>query len=232
VTIDEAKRLLATAPGPCPWYLPLGSPFVDSRWGPLTWRKIGNAPALVDPSGAARFLLGMYGFAIKLASTRMLVWYQHADAVHFHVVNVDALEPIESVKQCNALMELHRLPWIAFDLTPTREAHDVVSVPIRSDGGTRAVGFPSEMDGIEELAFFVAGNRPGSGTQLWVARPSHGLLDVHPQDWFNDGSFDFGYQWPTRATRDAQSGRFVCEGIRLDHFVLDDMCRNVAEWLR
>jgi len=55
-------------------------------------------------------------------------------------------------------------------------------------------------------------------------------VEVLPQDWFNDGKYDFGYQWITRVAR-RTDGSIVGDGIRLGRFELDDTCRQVKKWL-
>ena len=66
--------------------------------------------------------------------------------------------------------------------------------------------------------------------RLWIVRPRDGTIDVVPQDWFNHGDYDFGYQWVTRVAREP-GGRIVGEGIRIGPFVLNESGRRVAEWL-
>jgi len=58
-----------------------------------------------------------------------------------------------------------------------------------------------------------------------------GQVTVFPQRWFNEGSYDFGYQWITRVQREPASGRIVGEGIRLGNFRLDRSATQVEEWL-
>jgi hypothetical protein len=55
-------------------------------------------------------------------------------------------------------------------------------------------------------------------------------VSVIPQQWFNEGNYDFGYQWITRVQRD-EAGQIVGEGIRLGNFRLDQSATQVQEWL-
>ncbi len=52
-----------------------------------------------------------------------------------------------------------------------------------------------------------------------------------PQDWYNEGRYDFGYQWVTRVARLPNGGAIVGEGIRLGVFRLNGSNRWIAEWL-
>jgi hypothetical protein len=55
-------------------------------------------------------------------------------------------------------------------------------------------------------------------------------VEVFPQDWFNTGDYDFGYQWITRVGR-REDGTIVGDGIRLGSFELDESNRRVKTWL-
>ena len=55
-------------------------------------------------------------------------------------------------------------------------------------------------------------------------------VEVFPQDWFNDGSYDFGYQWITRVNRRVD-GSIAGDGIRLGTFELDATNRMIKRWL-
>jgi hypothetical protein len=59
-----------------------------------------------------------------------------------------------------------------------------------------------------------------------LLNPGSGTLRLYPQDWFNVGRVDLGYQWVTRAARDPKTGRIHGDGIRIDPFILDDSMRG------
>lgn len=54
-------------------------------------------------------------------------------------------------------------------------------------------------------------------------------VEIFPQDWFNLGNYDFGYQWITRVARQ-KDGSIVGDGIRLGTFELDATNRQVKKW--
>jgi hypothetical protein len=45
---------------------------------------------------------------------------------------------------------------------------------------------------------------------------------MRPQGWFSGPGWDFGYEWPTAAARDPESGLIVGWGFRLGFIVLDE----------
>ena len=69
-----------------------------------------------------------------------------------------------------------------------------------------------------------------SAACLFVLCPKEGRVEVYPQDWFNEGNLDYGYQWVTRVARDSISGKIFGEGIRISQFVLDSSLRQVEHW--
>ena len=58
-----------------------------------------------------------------------------------------------------------------------------------------------------------------------------GRVSVLPQRWYNEGPYDFTYQWITRVQREPATGRIVGEGIRLGYFRLDASGTQVEAWL-
>jgi len=235
MTREHALSLLANAPGPSPWYVLARASGIESRWGPLTWTSEPRASVLRDSEGNARLILDFYVHVIKLAPRRLFLWHEPRRGVggevnilgkvEFRIVDVDALQPIADVHQSIELLGEHRVPLIAFPAN--RSDHlPVLEIHARAPEGSLAVGMPEELLGIEELLFFVH----VEGTRLWSLRPRLRMLHVMPQDWFNQGNFDFGYEWPTRAARDVTSGAIVGEGIRIREFLLDETGRNIARW--
>ena len=66
-----------------------------------------------------------------------------------------------------------------------------------------------------------------SNLTLIVARPADGSYTLYPQDWFNAGGFDYGYEWVTRVARDPRTGKVHGDGIRIGPFVLDATLRHL-----
>jgi hypothetical protein len=89
------------------------------------------------------------------------------------------------------------------------------------EGITRQV-FPAAFHACEEIFVLVDDSKSDrTDVNLWIIRPSQGLVDVVPQPWFGNGKFDFGYQWITRVTREHTQGNLVGDGIRIGAFLLD-----------
>jgi len=237
VTLHLAKRLLADAPGPVPWYLRREALKIPSRRGTLSWTTTDHGSSvLVDSEGRACLIVGMYGFARALRDSRLLLWRLSPGSlrgpaaavghVDFYLLGIDELDFITNVVQAEATVRQHSLPFFHAS-KPDLSSQPVLSVPFSLGGGRVGLGIPFELDESAELLFFVN----GSEVQLWSLRPKDGVLDMIPQDWFNTGDFDKGYQWPTRAARDDKTQVIVGDGIRIGTFALDGSGRHIAGWL-
>ena len=238
-TREEATRLLSAAPGPSPWFLNVDTPILDSRWGRLAWAHQHSVSVLRDPEGSARLILGSGVFTLCLSPRTLLVWYgpqrlttdgdSVSGRVHFRMIDTDDLEVVKDVDFASRILNKHSLRLILFSASNQSQEPDL-SIPIAAEGGAMSMGIRREFDTITELLFFV--NYRVDHVTLWSLRPGVRMLEMWPQDWFNSGNYDYGYEWPTRAARDPVTGSIVGEGFRLPTFLLDASGRNVAAWLR
>jgi hypothetical protein len=75
------------------------------------------------------------------------------------------------------------------------------------------------------------GNKEGhhASTALISIQPKTGKVTVYPQDWFNQGSYDFDYQWVTLGGRDPATGKLRGTGIRLANFECDETGRQLEK---
>jgi hypothetical protein len=98
--------------------------------------------------------------------------------------------------------------------------------------GKHELSLPPAFDRVPE--FFVVAENPAlpkeSGKAsfcIYAIDPVERSIEVFPQDWFNDGTPDYGYQWITCATRDPTTRRLLVSGIRIDNFILDETGRRI-----
>jgi hypothetical protein len=235
---NESLQILDSAPGPTPWYMAAGTREIPSERGLLSWwdatsgaKQGGGKKALTTSDGTALALFNYYCYLKLLGQRRLLAWTTNTpyppNLVFFRVIDVDRLDPIRDVESACAEIDANSLRWLASggDLATVR-------IPANLDAGTNRWEFPLEMQVLDELLLLCHGNE----TSLWIIRPKDGTVEVYPQDWFNHGDYDFGYQWPTRVARDPETGIIVGDGIRIDLFALDDSYRQLSvprlrQWL-
>ncbi len=242
--------VLDHAPGPSPWYLLAGHEGIPSRFGELTWHSAGTEPPaagkvlLRAETGAPRAILGFYCYVRRLDAPRFLLWYVEPklwvdklvakSALRLCILDADRLEPIADVSTAMRDMAVS-------DTCAYWRGGLVAEASIGTDltEGTHHVALPTELGGVEELLLLVHSTAAGCFSNyvnrmhltLWIVRPNAQSIEVIPQDWFNQGDYDFGHQWPTRMARDPDSGRIIGEGIRLGVFELDESARQVSQWI-
>ena len=110
-------------------------------------------------------------------------------------------------------------------------------MPANNPAGSFDLEFPSTMKAFEEL--LILGHSDSINMRrelgaagnlcLFVVKPKMNAYEIFPQDWFNNGKLDYGYQWVTRVARDPISGKIFGEGFRVSSFVLDDSLRQIEE---
>jgi len=232
---------LADEPGPSPWHLP-ALDGVAGASGVLTWRRtVGMPSILVDHIAGDLLLVGSYCWVRRLGVKQLLVWHQtkrsaveraEAATVHIHLFNLAELRPLADARHASQELDAssESVLWAGGHLS-------CFQASAGRSPGIHHVEMSAGLKEVGELFLLVdsasAVRLPGSPrTHLWIVRPGVGTIEVLPQDWFNDGPFDFGYQWITQVARDPQSGRLVGAGIRLRPFALDDSGTRIKEWLK
>jgi len=109
-----------------------------------------------------------------------------------------------------------------------------MEISSRLTAGKHTVEVPSEFRGLDEL--LLVGPYPAAGNDdaacaILVLHPTAGEVTVLPQTWFTANKFDVGYQWITRVTRDAASGRIIGGGIRIRDFDLTEDGMGLERWI-
>jgi hypothetical protein len=232
---DTARRLLRDAMGPSPWWCQC-----DAVYGAqFHWREAGadGFMALVDGAGEARLVLPMYSRFQFVEPGRLLIWNQpyvdpsHHSPITVRLLDLASLRRLEGVDKWVATKPRHEHPY--FDAAGLiAKAEISAGYPV----GTHALELPPAFGELPEF-FIVTGNSTlptgldRSATCISVVSPAAGTTEVLPQDWFNNGGFDYGYQWLTSAVRDPVSRRLIVRGIRLPDAILDETGRRIERAL-
>ncbi|HEV2912395.1 MAG TPA: hypothetical protein VGX92_03670 [Pyrinomonadaceae bacterium] len=235
-----AKEVLAKAPGPSPWYLLSAGPELTSSHGALVWFPAGDDEIstgkvlLTTSNGEAIAIFDFYCYVLPMKHNRFLVWYEEKEQlgstpatqsfIELLILDADKLGVIGDTQAAFEEMK-------ARGIKVFQRNGEVSSFRIQTsmNEGQHELKLPdafSELDEILVLAHSTAGN-----LCLFIVKPKEESLEIIPQDWFNKGPYDFGYQWPTRVARDPETGQIFGEGIRLGVFVLDNSLRQVLKWL-
>jgi hypothetical protein len=232
--LERLAKLIRETTGPSPWYYGPHRVF-PSDVGLLGWKQLPRegSVALVDTQGNYRLILSFYCYAMPIGRSRILIWYEAGKptqpqvGIEIFLLEIADLTPLEKTI-AEARMPRAQGPKIIFNGGPVAS----VMVPASLKAGLNRFLFPAPFKTLPEI-LMLGDNASVPGTSMkrsiYCMRPNDGDIEVLPQDWFNLGDFDFGYQWITKVVRDPNSGRICGTGIRLKSFILDESGRQVAE---
>jgi hypothetical protein len=195
----------------------------------------------MDSERQPRLVLPMYIWFRVLDDGWMLLWSRD------HPLTQPLAVSAPIVVQLINLDHLRRLPdldqWLAqkppsvepyFLITPEFCAKAEISAAY--EPGKHALSLRPAFDRAPE--FFVITQNPAlpkapgcASFCIYAVDPAAHSIEVLPQDWFNDGTPDYGYQWITCATRDPETRRLIVSGFRIDNFVLDETGRRIEQRL-
>ena len=227
---------LGQAPGPSPWYLRWTPPAVHGfSWIDGAASKQAVGAFVLSGSAGSVLILDFHNYVLPLDRDTLLVWHQRAGEsgltppVVLRVFFLPDLLPLQGALEdlCASMRNAQ---------SPFRSASPPVCefpLPTTVAGVRQPLTFPDQLRQVPELLILcassgaeprVTGDRNNLG--LLVASPRDGWFQIHPQDWFNRGGFDYSYEWVTRVARDPRTGRIHGEGIRIQPFVLDETLRK------
>ena len=224
--------LIDNAPGPSPWYL--SGRMLHSG---LRWEDAGKEAPLIGKmvlkthDDKILMVLDLYCYTLELKSNKLLIWYEQlaktafeSGLVHFHVIELDKLEPIEDVTL--ACKSINRLYY---------KGGDAIIFKFKSlNEGKHQIDLSASIKELDELLILAhtkSGNIKQENLAIYRLLPNENLVEVLPQDWFNAGNFDYGYQWVTRVVRNDTTQKICGDGIRMGSFILDPTNRQVERWL-
>lgn len=241
---STALEALRTVPGPSPWYLDGAT--LATGGSTLRWQSAGDGPrlagksVLLNPAGQPVAVADFHCYVRQLGPHHLLVWFteEHGgallrSAIRLRVFEINALRAIADLADAYATLG----PASRFYASSGETASVALSTAL--DDNIHSVEIPQPLREAGELLILAHSTADGRREnhfdemhlRLWILDAPSGRLEIVPQDWFNNGAYDFEYQWVTRVARVPGTGKLVGEGIRLGVFQLDSSRRNVAEWL-
>lgn len=214
----------------------------STKAGGLAYRFRGTAPddgklagltSLQDAEGNTLLILDFQCYARILDDGTILLWRETGEKESKRIV-FDSF-PLSSLQRiADPLAAAAQLRESKLGVAPLPSSQHWEFMP-RLDAGVHQLSPPHDWSGFEET-LVLADHADSNGYDKmsraifafdWRTRQ----VEVLPQDWFNNGNYDFGYQWVTRVAR-RSDGSIVGEGIRLGTFELDSTNRNIKMWTR
>jgi hypothetical protein len=229
-------------PGPSPWYLRRMKITIGDdtfAWSEYVGPTLAGISRLYTRRSKTLLLLNFNCYAQPLVGGRLLIWCardrgNYDDGldpiVQFDILDLSHLEPIVDPAAKASCMRQAKRHWF-IPGEPLAEFTFPTSCQL---GTTRLEGIPLAFKEIDEtlvLASYPPDTPLRANLAIYVFDFRHGQVEVIPQDWFNNGDYDFGYQWVTRIARDPTTGQILGEGIRLRAFRLTRSGRQVEQWL-
>jgi hypothetical protein len=244
----KMMKIEPTTPGPSPWYLRAPWARINTPEGLWTWDfyddpNLSGLSRLLSPHRETVLFVDFHCYIQPLPDSRLLVWYEigrqeydkdEIPKIEFTIIDLVALKPfrddLEIAREIRSKKERFRFeggtPRI-YDFSTT--VHE----------GVHRISPPPEFTGLPEVLVLADFGPKEAASNHWdkMCRAIFAFdfkaeqVTVLPQQWFNEGNYDFGYQWITRVQREPKSGQIVGEGIRLGNFKLDQSGTQIQEWL-
>lgn len=227
--------------GPTPWHLPK---FPNSEYtdGKRTWKnaelKSGQEfrVGLINEHEEFLVLVGFYWYASALTPDLWLLWRQYKPEsvsheepaeVQFRLLDLRALSPIKDVESALAASDHRSRAGVCHNGNAAAQQNYLAAFA----PGITTISTASEfIEAGNVLVIADIGSSAGYDTEVHIAILDFDLrkqvVSSYPQDWFNKGSLDFGYQWISRVWRD-EKGRLCGEGVRIGEFRLDSTGRHL-----
>lgn len=194
--------------------------------------KLAGMTSLQISSGATLLILDFHCYVRILDDGTVLLWRESGEKAARHIVfDCFRLSSLKHIPEPLTTAGEIRERKLGIAPLPTSE-HWEFSPHLQ--GGVHPLSVPHDWSRFEEtlvLADFGDSNYYDKMARAifafdWISKQ----VEVFPQDWFNTGNYDFGYQWITRAAR-RSDGSIVGDGIRLGSFELDETNRRIKAWL-
>lgn len=232
----KLRKLFQTVPGPSPWYLRSTGP----RFNGYKWVSAGESAdtagkVLLKNSKYVFMIVDFHNYISLLNRKYFVIWHQSyvSDTstcpVNLKIIDPKELKPIDgNINELCKQMKNEKTP-VLFN------APIVAEVELSTVNADEYIDcyVPPPISEIDELLILchssgirIPENGDNSNVGLIVVNPKMNRFRIYPQDWFNNGGYDYGYQWITQVVRDKKSREIYGDGIRISPFVLDESLRN------
>jgi hypothetical protein len=234
---NSTPQPLRLAIGPSPWAFRNRTPVV----GGVKYQfqetvpgdgNLAGATSLQNSNGETLLVLDFYCYARILDDGKVLLWRESGEKSERRIVfDSFQLSTLKRVSDPRAVATEIRQRKLGVSPLEFSERWEVSSYLAE---GVHPISVSHDWSGFEET-LLLSDHADANGYDKmaravfafnWIKRQ----VEVFPQDWFNTGNYDFGYQWITRVAR-RTDGSIVGDGIRLGSFELDETNRKVKKWL-
>lgn len=250
--LKEIQDFLSDVPGPSPWYLAAMGPNIEGyktdwldgekftklkRTGKQNKSFTGKTVLLINDR--PRLILDFQCYVQKMEDNNLLIWYEQTDdktaenlEIRILLIDLNKLEDIDSPD--NIAEKLNQNNKVGF----IGQVISEFSIDKNLDFGIHDIEVPNDLKEIDEFLIFAKSVSNGQESNYWdkmslalyIVNFKEHKVEIVPQDWFNNGNFDFMYQWPTRVKREPKTNRIFGDGFRIGGFKLTKNNRQIKKW--
>lgn len=194
--------------------------------------KLAGMTSLQDTNGTTYLLFDFQYYARILDDGTALFWRESGEKnkqrIIFDCFKVSTLKPIP-----DPLTAAREIREKKLGISPS-ESFQGWNFSPQVEAGIYPLSVPHDWSRFEETLVLASHAETNGYDKMsraifvfnWIKQQ----VEVFPQDWFNAGNYDFGYQWITRVAR-RSDGSIIGDGIRLGSFELDETNRRINKWL-
>jgi hypothetical protein len=217
---SDAFRPVRLSVGPSPWawrdrsHVMGGARYRFRDLG--DHEKLSGITTVVNERDEIILFLDFQLYARFLDDGRVLLWWeeetQDLKEISFASFTFESLKAIKQPLEVAKQMREQKAKTAGLD------GINIVRFECFREAGVHKMDSPVGWKDFEET-LVLGDHAPGSNgfnvmhRALFVFDWINQQITVIPQDWFNNGNYDFGYQWIARIAR-TESGSLIGEGIR------------------
>jgi hypothetical protein len=232
----RAKKILAAAVGPAPWYWQTFPALQSNSRQRFAWTHHGTEGpvahlvtlGLEQETGTARLALNTYCRPFLMGPNFLGVWCPEGRNLRLVCFDPDQLKAFDVAEVAGWFKQSSERIYSA-----TAPIADF-EIPLSLAAGTHKMETPSAFSTIDELIVptsYKPMTPDDPAFALFVFYLQAGLVEVLPQKWFTATQYQVGQQWITRAVRDPQSQRILGECFGVGTFLLEEDGCRLAEWI-
>jgi len=235
-----AEKLIDKAAYLTPWYLHKDRPILFKDKQQLNFKSESETITLNDSQQNCYGVIEIYSYILPSDDNQsFLIWSRSLEkkiglqTITLQYYTTDSLIKFDNKDEAIVDTKNRKLPF-QFNCMPSAE----FSFNFNPNNSEQKVDFPKELKKfkqvllITELDNLYFNPNPDNfwhNTTILELQFETGWIFNYPQDWFNKGNTDFGYQWITRAIRNPKTNLIEGQGIRISDFVLDETGRQLKK---
>jgi len=240
--IKNMKKALTKVPGPSPWYLYKMGPKIRTKYGITSWKYAGRSENkcgkfILKAGNNNLAVFNFYNYVCHLKDSLLLVWNQPrtdkgtTNPIILKIFDCNKFIPIDNLE--NIYPEMKEKEILIYHKNGVQ---DKFEIPTTNIDKSLKLYIPDSLREMDEILILAHSSALAGWTWdrnnlcLLSLKPKTGTCDFYPQDWFNNGGYDYGYEWVTHVAREPKSQKICGAGVRIKSFILDRTNRKIEKY--